>query len=82
MDLKEEDLSEKLQDKLQISSADPTIEMSKKLKRIRRKLREVEILDEKIKTGEITAEKDQLEKIARRKKFEEVSFECLNVFIL
>jgi partner of Y14 and mago len=71
---KVEEISEKLQDKLQISGDDPTIELSKKLKRIRRKLREVEILDEKIKAGEITApEKDQLEKISRRKMFEEVS---------
>lgn len=73
VDTKVEEISEKLQEKLQISE-DPTIELSKKLKRIRKKLREVEILDEKIKAGEITEpEKDQLEKISRRKKFEEVS---------
>lgn len=71
---KADEISENLKEKLQISTADPTIEISKKLKRIRRKLREVEILDEKIQAGEIAPEKDQLEKIARRKKFEEVNF--------
>lgn len=54
------------------SSNDPTIELSKKLKRLRKRLRECEALDEKIISGEITnPEKDQLEKISRRKEFEE-----------
>lgn len=75
----EEKISEKLQE-LQVSANDPTIELSKKLKRIRRKLREVEILDEKIKANEIAPEKDQLEKISRRKKFEEVKIKILNTF--
>lgn len=67
-------IAEQIEDKLllQISGVDPTIELSKKLKRIRKKIREVEILEEKVNTGEITPEKDQLEKIARKKKFEEV----------
>lgn len=70
----EVELSEKLQEKLTISKIlpDPTIELSKKLKRIRRKIRDVENLEEKIKLGEIVAEKDQLEKVARKKEFEEV----------
>lgn len=51
--------------------ADPTIELSKKLKRLRRKLRESEILAEKIKSGEvINPEKDQIEKLENCKKFE------------
>jgi hypothetical protein len=44
---------------------DLTIEISKKLKRIRRKLRDSEQLDEKIKSGEINADKVQLEKVSR-----------------
>jgi partner of Y14 and mago len=68
----EDDISEKMQEKLQISATDPTIELSKKLKRIRKKLREVDELEEKIKNGEIKPEKDQLEKVARKKDFEAV----------
>lgn len=68
------EISEKLQD-IKIaapSTNDPTVELSKKLKRLRRRLRESEILVEKMEAGEITnPEKDQLEKIARRKEFEE-----------
>lgn len=48
------------------------MELSKKLKRLRRRLRESEILAEKMESGEITnPEKDQLEKISRRKDFED-----------
>lgn len=68
-----EKIAEQIEDKLLLQiSVDPTIELSKKLKRIRKKFREVEILEEKVNAGEITPEKDQLEKIARKKKFEEV----------
>lgn len=64
-----EAISEKLQD-VSLASVDPTIEISKKLKRLRRRLRESEQLDEKIKAGEV-ANADQLEKSARRKEFED-----------
>lgn len=48
------------------ASIDPTIEISKKLKRLRKKVRDTEILEEKIKNGQIKAEKDQLDKISRK----------------
>lgn len=63
------ELSEKLQD-VSLTTADPTVEISKKLKRLRKRLRESELLDEKIKAGEVT-NSDQLEKSARRREFEE-----------
>jgi trehalose-6-phosphate synthase len=44
---------------------DLTIEISKKLKRLRRKLRDSQELDEKIKSGEMSADKVQLEKVSR-----------------
>ena len=66
-----EDLSEKLQD-ISVSSADPTIEISKKLKRLRKRLRESELIDDKIKAGDVASvNASQLEKSARRKEFEE-----------
>lgn len=64
------DVSEKLQDATISPATDPTIEISKKLKRLRKRLRESEQLEEKCKTGDVT-NPDQLEKIARRKEFEE-----------
>lgn len=64
-----EEVSEKLQN-VAVSS-DPTIEISKKLKRLRRRLREAEQLEEKLKSGAETPNADQLEKIARRKEFED-----------
>lgn len=66
-------MSEKVQDlKVSTHTSDPTIEVSKKLKRLRKRIREIELLEEKIKAGEISnPEKDQLEKISRRKEFEE-----------
>ncbi|CRL04440.1 CLUMA_CG017525, isoform A [Clunio marinus] len=67
------DVTEKIQSISLSSEAlnDPTIEISKKLKRLRRRLRESDALNDKIVSGEITSpEKDQLEKIARRKEFE------------
>lgn len=46
---------------------DPTIEISKKLKRLRKRLREIDLLHDKIKSGEIqNPEKDQLEKVERK----------------
>lgn len=67
-----EEVSEKLQS-VAVSSvaSDPTIEISKKLKRLRRRLRESEQLEEKLKTGGEAPNADQLEKIARRKEFED-----------
>jgi hypothetical protein len=61
-----DEISEKLED----SSVDPTIEISKRLKRLRRRLRESEQLEEKIKSGEMT-NPDQLEKCSRRKELED-----------
>jgi len=52
------------------SSADPTIEISKKLKRLRKRLREAEVLDTQIKSGEIAKpEKHQLEKVENMAEF-------------
>lgn len=65
-----QEISEKLQETSLTSDVDPTIEISKKLKRLRKRLRESELLDEKIKAGEAT-NADQLEKCARRKEFEQ-----------
>lgn len=66
-----DELSEKLQDAT-VSSVDPTIELSKKLKRLRKRLRESELIDEKIKAGEVAAvNPSQLEKSTRRKEFED-----------
>lgn len=64
-----QEISEKLKETSISDVVDPTIEISKKLKRLRKRLRESELLDEKIKAGE-TANTDQLEKCARRKEFE------------
>lgn len=68
-----EDVNQKLQDlNLPSSTTDPTIELSKKLKRLRKRLRESELLEEKVKSSELqNPEKDQLEKIANRKTFED-----------
>lgn len=52
-------------------SSDPTVEISKKLKRLRRRLRESEQLEEKIKAGEVEINADQLGKSARRKELED-----------
>lgn len=67
-----EEVSEKLKN-VAVSSvaSDPTIEISKKLKRLRRRLREAEQLEEKLKSGAETPNADQLDKIARRKEFED-----------
>jgi partner of Y14 and mago protein len=57
-------LAHQLSDTMNI---DPTVEISKKLKRLRKRLREIELLQEKIMSGEIkNPEKDQLEKVERR----------------
>ena len=57
---------EELSLKFDGASLDPTIELSKKLKRLRRRVRDTEILEEKIETGELVPEKDQLEKLSRK----------------
>lgn len=62
-----EEINEKLQD---ASLIDPTIEISKRLKRLRRRLRESEQLEEKIKSGEMT-NSDQLEKCSRKTEIED-----------
>ncbi|XP_070496962.1 partner of Y14 and mago [Chironomus tepperi] len=60
-----DDLNDTMQNSLKIR--DDVVELSKRLKRLRRRLRELELLDEKIKSGEIVKpQKDQLEKITRR----------------
>jgi hypothetical protein len=61
---------DEINDKLQDASIDPTIEISKRLKRLRRRLRESEQLEEKIKSGENT-NPDQLEKCSRKKEIED-----------
>lgn len=72
-------------DKIEIASDtnDPTIEISKKLKRLRKKLRDSEQLNDKIKSGEVTADKVQLDKIARindlLKEIEELESERLKL---
>lgn len=65
-----EEINEKLQDVTVSSNVDPTIELSKKLKKLRKRLRESEIIDEKIKAGDADVNSSQLEKSARRKEFE------------
>lgn len=59
-------------EKVELTSdkGDPTIEISKKLKRLRKKLRDSEQLADKIKTGELVADKIQLDKIERCKALE------------
>lgn len=60
-----DELNEAMQSSLKIR--DDVVELSKRLKRLRRRLRELELLDEKIKSGEIVKpQKDQLEKITRK----------------
>ncbi|MEE6508935.1 hypothetical protein FKM82_023480 [Ascaphus truei] len=53
-------------------SEDPAAERAKKMKNLRKKLRQVEELQQKIDSGEIKqASKEQLEKLGRRKAIEE-----------
>lgn len=72
-------------EKVELTSdrSDPTIEISKKLKRLRKKLRDSEQLNDKIKSGEVVAEKVQLDKIARivalEKEIEELEEERLKL---
>lgn len=64
-----DDVTETMQNSLKIR--DDVVELSKRLKRLRRRLRELDLLEEKIKAGEIVKpQKDQLDKITRRKEFE------------
>lgn len=63
------EITEAMQNSLKIR--DDVVELSKRLKRLRRRLRELDLLDEKIKVGEIAKpQKDQLEKITRRREIE------------
>lgn len=64
-----DDISGKLSEISLSSDADPTVEISKKLKRLRKRLRESEQLDEKLQAGESITNSDQLDKIARRQEF-------------
>lgn len=60
-----DEITDSMQNTLKIR--EDVIEISKRLKRLRRRLRELEILEEKINSGEIAKpQKDQLEKISRR----------------
>lgn len=64
-----DDVTETMQNSLKIR--DDVVELSKRLKRLRRRLRELDVLEEKINSGEIVKpQKDQLEKISRRIDFE------------
>lgn len=63
-----DDIADSMQNSLKIR--EDVVEISKRLKRLRRRLRELEILEEKITSGEIVKpQKDQLEKIQRRVDF-------------
>lgn len=63
-----EEVTESMQNSLKIR--EDVLEISKRLKRLRRRFRELEILEEKINAGEIAnPQKDQLEKIQRRVDF-------------
>lgn len=63
-----DEVTDSLQSSLKIR--DDVLEISKRLKRLRRRFRELEVLEEKINAGEIAnPQKDQLEKIQRRTDF-------------
>lgn len=63
-----EEVTDSLQSSLKIR--EDVLEISKRLKRLRRRYRELEVLEEKINAGEIAnPQKDQLEKIQRRVDF-------------
>lgn len=58
---------ENLTDGVNNVQLDPHQELSKKIKKLRRKIREIEIIEERIKSGELLKpDKDQLDKITRR----------------
>ncbi|XP_018794942.1 PREDICTED: partner of Y14 and mago [Bactrocera latifrons] len=60
-------LASELQASLQIQS-DEGLDTSKKLKKLRKKLREIETIEQRIKSGELKKpEKDQLDKVKRKK---------------
>lgn len=64
-----DEVTEAMQNSLKIR--EDVVELSKRLKRLRRRLRELDILEEKIKSGEIQKpQKDQVEKISRRAEME------------
>lgn len=63
-----DEITESMQNSLKIR--EDVVEISKRLKRLRRRLRELEVLEEKINSGEIPKpQKDQMEKIQRRGDF-------------
>ena len=60
--IKSQELEEIFEDALEI---DPLVDIYKRLKRLRRKIRDIEVLEQKLNAGEKT-EKDQFEKIERK----------------
>lgn len=63
-----EEVTDSMQSSLKIR--EDVLEISKRLKRLRRRFRELEVLEEKINAGEIAnPQKDQLDKIQRRMDF-------------
>lgn len=61
-----EELSQQLSESAVLDPNLIGIELSKKLKRLRRRVRDTEILEEKIESGELVPEKDQVEKLSRK----------------
>lgn len=71
-ELEKFNISETTEAKDKTANENPAAETAKKLKNLRKKLRQVEDLQQKIDCGEIKqASKEQLEKLARRKALEE-----------
>ncbi|KAM5180162.1 partner of Y14 and mago [Mantella aurantiaca] len=71
-ELEKVNISETTEAKDKTADEDPAAEKAKKLKNLRKKLRQVEDLQQKIDCGEIKQpSKEQLEKLARRKALEE-----------
>ncbi|KAM9321368.1 partner of Y14 and mago [Gastrophryne carolinensis] len=71
-ELEKVNISENREPKDKVANENPAAEKAKKLKNLRKKLRQVEELQQKIDSGEIKEpSKEQLEKLARRKALEE-----------
>ncbi|XP_071991130.1 partner of Y14 and mago isoform X1 [Engystomops pustulosus] len=71
-DMEKISISENVVQKDKVNSENADAEKAKKLKNLRKKLRQVEDLQQKIDSGEIKQpSKEQLEKLARRKALEE-----------
>lgn len=61
-------ISENLIDSVNNLSLDPETELAKKLKKLKKKIREIEVIETKLNSGDLkTPEKDQLCKVARKK---------------